>query len=148
MPVGFGRGVKSKGRPLSVKAHVKYSIIKVETNTDCLAHALIIGFARLTKDPKYNSYRRVYKIRPVAEQLLRTTGIDLKNGGGVREIQQFQDHFREYKIVVFGELNCEDIILEGQIVSEKRVNLLYDEATSHFHVVANLTGAMSKRFIC
>ena len=68
--------------------------------------------------------------------------------GGVHEIQKFQDHFTEYKIVVFGGLQCEDIIFEGQVVSEKRVNLLYDEATRHFHVIANLTGAMSKRFIC
>jgi len=50
--------------------------------------------------------------------------------------------------VVFGGLQCEDIIFEGQVVSEKRVNLLYDEVTRHFHVIANLTGAMSKGFIC
>ena len=53
MPVGFGRGVKSKGRPLSVMAHMKHSIIEDKTETNCLAHALIIGIARLTKDPNY-----------------------------------------------------------------------------------------------
>jgi len=66
----------------------------------------------------------------------------------VHEIQRFQDHFTEYKIVVYGGLNCEDILFEGQVVSEKRVNLLYDEVKSHFHVIANLTGATSKQFIC
>ena len=41
MPVGFGKtAVKSKGRPLSIMAHVKHSIIEVKTETDCLAHAL------------------------------------------------------------------------------------------------------------
>ena len=105
MPVGFGRGVKSKGRPLSVTAHVKHSIIEVKTETNCLAHALIIGIARLTKDPNYNSYRRGVKILPEVQHLLQR-GINLKNGGGIREIQQFQNHFTEFKIVVYDGLNC------------------------------------------
>ena len=109
---------------------------------------MIVAIARLTKDPNYQSYRHGYKIRPVVRQLLQTTGIDLQNGEGVNEIQKFQDHFTDYKIVVYGGLNCEDIIFEGQVVSETRVNLVYDEATSYFHVIANLTDAMSKRFIC
>jgi len=45
MPVGFGRGMKSKVRSLSEMAHVKHSIIEVKTETNCLAHALIIGIA-------------------------------------------------------------------------------------------------------
>ena len=129
-------------------AHVKQSIIEVKTDTNCLAHTLIIAIARLTKDLNYESYRKGYKLRPGVEQLLQKTGMDLQNGGGVNEIQKFQDHFTEYKIVVYGGLNCEDILFVRQVVSEKRVNLLYDEATRHFHVIANVTGAMSKQFIC
>jgi len=53
MPVGFGRGVKSMGRPLPVMAHVKHGIINVKGETNCLAHALIIAIERLTKDPNY-----------------------------------------------------------------------------------------------
>jgi hypothetical protein len=30
MPVGFGRGIKTKGRPLSVMAHLKRSIVEVQ----------------------------------------------------------------------------------------------------------------------
>ena len=57
MPVGFGRkSIRSKGQPLDVAAHVKKSIIRVKSDTDCLAHALIIAIARLTKDRKYKSY--------------------------------------------------------------------------------------------
>jgi len=36
-------------------AHVKHSIIEFKTETDCLAHALIIAIARLTKDPNYKA---------------------------------------------------------------------------------------------
>jgi len=49
---------------------------------------------------------------------------------------------------VYGGLNCEDVIFEGKVASEKRVNLLYDDVTRHYHVIANLTGAMSKKYIC
>ena len=38
--------------------------------------------------------------------------------------------------------------LEGKVSSEKRVNLLCDDVKRHFHVIGNLTGAMSMRFIC
>jgi hypothetical protein len=32
--------------------------------------------------------------------------------------------------------------------SQKRVNLLYDDVTSHYHVITNLPGAMAKRYVC
>ena len=131
IPVGFVKAVKSKGRPLSVMAHVKYSIINVKAETISLADALIIAIARLKKDPNYNTYRQGYKILPEVQQLLQTTKIDLQNGGGIPEIQRFQEHFSEYKTVVYGGLNCEDIIFEGNVTSEKRVNLLYDDVTRH-----------------
>jgi hypothetical protein len=150
MPVGFGRkSVKSKGRPLEEMVHLKQSIIEVKADTNCLAHALIIAIARLTKDPNYNSYIRGYKILPEVQHLLQTTGINLENGGGgINEIQQFQICFKDYKIVVYGGLECDDIIFEGEVISEQRVNLLYNDVTRHFHVIANLTGAMAKRYIC
>jgi len=57
-------------------------------------------------------------------------------------------HFSRYKIVVYGGLSYKYIIFEGNVTSEKRVNLLYDDVTRHFHVIANLTGAIFKRYIC
>jgi len=121
---------------------------QVKSDTDCLAHALIIAIARLENDPNYKSYRDGYKIGPVVQSLLETTGIDLQNGGRIPEIRRFQDHYTEYKIVDCGGLNCDDKILEGQVTSEKRIKLLYDEDNRHYHVITNLTGAMSKRYIC
>ena len=57
MPIGFGR-VKSKGRPISVMAHLKRSIVDVKDEENCLAHALIIAISRVNKDPKYESIAR------------------------------------------------------------------------------------------
>ena len=72
----------------------------------------------------------------------------MQNGGVVPEIRRFKDQYTEYKIVVYRGHNCDDIIFVGQVTSEKRVNLLYDEDNHHYHVITNLTGAMSKRYIC
>jgi hypothetical protein len=39
-------------------------------------------------------------------------------GGDVPELIKFQEHFKEYRIVVFGGLNCEDLVFDGQAESE------------------------------
>jgi hypothetical protein len=57
MPVGFG-GVKTKGRPLSVMAHLERSIIEVKAENNCLAHALNIAITRVTNNPNYKAYRQ------------------------------------------------------------------------------------------
>ena len=48
---------------------------------------------------------------------------------------KFQEYFKEYRIVVFGGLNCEDIVFDVQVESEKRNSLLYHEVTHHYHVI-------------
>jgi hypothetical protein len=62
-----------KGRSLEVMAHLKRSIIDVKAETNCLAHALILAIAIITKDPNYNSYRKGCKIHPVVHNLLAMT---------------------------------------------------------------------------
>ena len=90
MPAGFGGdGIKRKGRPLATVAHLKISIVEVRAEENCLAHALIIAIARLHNDPNNTSYRKSFKIRPVVDQLLQTTGIDLKNVAGIPELTRF-----------------------------------------------------------
>jgi len=86
-----------------------------------LAHALNIAKAKADGDPNYESYRHGFKLRPIVDRLLETTGIDLSRGGGVPELMRFQEHFKEYRIVVFGGSNCEDIYFDGQVESEKEL---------------------------
>ena len=100
MPVRFGV-IKTMGRPISVMAHHKKIIIEVKDEDNCLAHAFIIAISRVNNDSNYNSYRRGYKIRPVVQNLLETTGINLTNGAGIPELVRYQEHFHEYKIVVY-----------------------------------------------
>ena len=147
MPVVFGRtALRTQVRQLANMAHLKRSIIEVKAD-NCLAHALIIAIARMNKDPNYQSYRKGNEIRPVVASLLETTGIDLTNGGGIPELIRFQEHFHEYKIVVYDGLNCDSILFEGQVEYPKRINLLYDDANRHYHVITNLTGAMAKKYV-
>jgi len=149
MPVGFGKNVlKSRGRPLSVMAHLKRSIVEEKAEQNCLAHALVIAIAKVDKDPNYKVYIQGRKIRHVVDSLLETTGIDLSNGAGNPELVLFQEHFREYKIVVYRGLSCEGINFEGRVDSTKRLNILFDDVQRHYHVIANLTGAMARKFVC
>jgi hypothetical protein len=118
MPTGNGRGIVAKGRRLANMAHLKSNIVKVKAENNCLAHALVKAIAKLTNDTNYVAYRRGFKIRPIVENLLATTGIDLTHGGGIPELIKFQEHFKEYRIVVFVGLNCKDLVFDGQEESE------------------------------
>ena len=39
-------------------------------------------------------------------------------------------------------------MFDDQVESEKRINLLYDNVTRHFHVINIVTGALSRRYVC
>jgi len=118
MPGGFGAdGIKRKGRPLATMVHLKSTIVEVRAEENCLAHALLIAIARFKDGPNYKSYRQGNKIRPVVRQLLETTGIDLNNFVGIAEVNRFEEHFQEYKIVVYSGLNCNSIMYQGHVKS-------------------------------
>jgi len=89
MPVGYGKhAIKSMGRPLSVMAYLKSSIVEVKAEENCLAHALLIAIARVDNDANYKAYRQGRQIRPVVQALLKETGIDLNSGGGIPELNR------------------------------------------------------------
>ena len=126
MPAGFGRNkkaLKARGRPLANLAHLKRSIVRVSAEKDCLAHALIIAIAKLKGDANYQAYRRGRKMGPQVRRLLEATGINLDDGGGIRELRRFQEHLKEYRIVVYAGLDCQDIMYDGDVPSAERINL-------------------------
>jgi len=106
MSVGFGTSAfKSRGRRLSVMAHLKRSIVELQAEENCLAHALIIAITKVDEDPNYKAFRQGRNIRHVVQTLLETTGIDLSNGAGIHELVRLQEHFREYKKFVYHGLS-------------------------------------------
>jgi hypothetical protein len=62
----------------------------------------------------------------------------LEEGGIFRELAQFQEHYQEYRIVVFTGINCEDILLDGHGESIKRIDLIFIVTPCNlFHNVKN-----------
>jgi len=120
----------------------------MKTEENCFAHALVIAVAKVENDPNYKTYIQGRKIRNVVQTLLDETGIDLSSGGGIPELKRFQEHFRQYKIVVYHGLSCDAIMFEGQVDSSKRLNILYDDVECHYHVIFNVTAAMDKKYVC
>ena len=96
MTVGYGkRAIKSMGIPLSVMAHLKKFIVDVKAEENCLAHAILIAIAIVDNGANYKAYRQGRKRGPVVQALLHETGIDLNIGGGIPELNRFQEHFRD-----------------------------------------------------
>jgi hypothetical protein len=130
MPVGNG-GVRTKGRSLDVMSVIKRSIVVVKAAFLCLTHALIIAMAGVNGDPTYKSYRDGYKLhRPV------------------EELQQFQDHLSDYKIMIYDGLSPDRLIFSGNSLSDKKLYLLYDSDTGHYYVITNIKADMAKKFVC
>ena len=123
MPVLFGRAMKTMGRPVSVMTQPKKSIIEVKAADNCFANTLIIAIGREDNYSSNKSYRNGWKIRPVVRNLIEMIGIDLSNGVGIPELVRLQENFRDYKILVYEDLSCDNIIFEGQVESSKRLNL-------------------------
>ena len=88
------------------------------------------------------------KIRPAVQNLLEATGINLDRGGGISELERFQEHFKEYRKVAFAGLNCDEICFDGQVQSEKRINLPHDDVEHHYHVITKVTEAMARLYVC
>jgi hypothetical protein len=63
--------------------------VEVKAKENCLAHALVIAVARVTKDPNYKSVRRWWKILPKFRELLHASGVDLSSGGGFQNYRHF-----------------------------------------------------------
>jgi hypothetical protein len=73
--------------------------------------------------------------------------VDLSNGGGFKELQQFQQYLSDYKIIAFEGLNPDRVMFSGNSLSAKELYLLYDRNKNH-NVITNLKGAMAKKYIC
>jgi len=45
-------------------------------------------------------------------------------------------------------MSCDNIMFEGQVDSARRLNIIYDDVERHYHVIASLTGAMARKYVC
>ena len=81
--------LRQRWRLISVLSAIKTSIVTVKAAFLCLAHALIIAMTKVNGDSKFKSYSNGYCLTEPVEELLKASGVDLSNGGGFKELQQF-----------------------------------------------------------
>jgi hypothetical protein len=98
MPAGQGNA-KSKRRSLNVSSAIKKLIVVVKAAYLRLDYSLIIVMAQANVDPKHISYRDAYLLDHPVEELLKASGVDLSNYGGLEDIQLFNINFRTTKIL-------------------------------------------------
>ena len=72
----------------------------------------------------------------------------MTNGGGLNELEQFQNYLSDYKIIVYHGLSPDRVIFSGNSISNQKLYLLYDVDTGHYNVITNLKAAMAKKYIC
>jgi hypothetical protein len=110
---------KTKGRSFGVLSAAKKNVVLVKADFLCLAHAIIIAMARVNGNPKYESYRDVYQLGKPVEELLKASGVALSNGGDLEELQQFEEHLSEYRIIVYDGLSPDRLIFSGNSFSTR-----------------------------
>jgi len=98
MPAGNGRE-KRKGRSLDLLSAIKKSIVTVKAAFLCLAHALIIAMAKVNGDSNFKLYSNGRCLKERVEELLKASGVDLSNGGGLKNFNSFRSTFRITKLL-------------------------------------------------
>jgi hypothetical protein len=98
MPAGNGRE-KRKGRSLDLLSAIKKSILTVKAAFLCLAHALIIAMAKVNDDSNFKLYSNGRCLKEPVLELLKASGVDLSNGGGLKNFNSFRSTFRITKLL-------------------------------------------------
>jgi len=86
---------KTKGRSLDAMSAIEESIVGLNAVFLCLAHALIIAVARVNGHSKQKSYRNGYGLKKLVEGLLKASGVNLRNAGGLEKLWQFQEYLSD-----------------------------------------------------
>ena len=86
-------------------------------------------------------------MRPVVRDLLETPGVDLMSGPGIPVLARIQEYFREDKLVLYQGLSYINIMFERQLLSAKRLNILYDDVERRYRMFTNLKGAPERRYV-
>ena len=111
-----------------------------------LAHALIIAMASVNGDTKYKSYKEGKALKQPVKDILIHSDVDLTNGGGFKELEQFQNYLSDNENILYHGLKPDRVLFSGNSLSNKKLYLLYD--SGHYNVITNLKGAMAKKYIC
>ena len=153
MPQGSGKS-KVKRQIWDIRDYLKKksSVISINNKDDlCLARALVVGIARIEKDPRYNSIidsrcnvqgRRAHDLHQAANVPLGPCGL--------KEVALFQHYLVHYQIIVVSGDQNNTIIYPPQPPTnpnpEKYIYLYYQ--ANHFDVITKLPGFLNTNYFC
>ena len=153
IPQGSGKS-KVKRQTWDIRDYLrkKSSVICINNKDDlCLARALVVGIARIEKDPRYNSImdsrcnvqgRRAHDLHQAANVPLGPCGL--------KEVALFQDYLVHYQIIVVSGDQNNTIIYPPRPPAnpnpEKSIYLYYQ--ANHFDVITKLPGFLNTNYFC
>lgn len=153
IPVGSGKTRSNTYNTFEEECVKRRGIIKINNDDNlCLPRALVVGKVYADKGTameKEKIRRDIDKIQSnKTSQLILDTNINLPDEGcGIPELREFQKHLFDYKITVYKyDTKGREVIFEGDVESNKKINLLYHN--NHFNVISSLTAAFCCDYYC
>jgi UDP-glucose 6-dehydrogenase len=101
-----------------------------------------------TKEVTKHIHCAIYQIDTHVEELLKASGVDLSNVGGLEELQQFQEYLSDYTINVYDGLSPDRLTFSGKSLSDRKLYLLYDSDSGYYNVITNIKAALAKKYVC
>ncbi|KAG5875913.1 hypothetical protein JTB14_028676 [Gonioctena quinquepunctata] len=140
MPKGKSRASNYNSFDIECSQRKAIVVIKNKDNL-CPARSLVVAKAYIDNDPDNRKVRDFVVVQTCRTlEFLENSGIEiLKEGGGISELEKFQDYVSDYTITVYKYGNKgRDVLYEG-VGGTKKMNLLHHE--NHFNVIISLTAA-------
>ena len=151
-PVGSGRS-KLKRTTYNINDYLdqKNSVVRIKNNDDlCLARALVVGIAKVDKDPRYNQIKK--SDRPVQREkaiaLHRAANVPL-GPCGLNEVALFQQYLSDYQIrVISGDHNNSIIYPPQPLGTDEKKHLTLYFHDNHFDTINSIPGFLGHGYFC
>ena len=151
-PVGSGRS-KLKRTTYNIDDYLdqKNSVVRIKNNDDlCLARALVVGIAKVDKDPRYNQIKK--SDRPVQREkalaLHRAANVPL-GPCGLNEVALFQQYLSDYQIrVISGDHNNSIIYPPQPLGTDEKKHLTLYFHDNHFDTINSIPGFLGHGYFC
>lgn len=148
IPAGKGRG--RKYNTFDEECSKRRGIITIKNSDNlCLPRALVVAKALVDKDNQYVQVRKDNgKLQTNrAKELVKAANVCIPSDGcGISELQKFQQHLSDYRIVVYRYgSRGRDVTFSGN-KGTKNLNLIFEN--NHYNVITSLTAALCCSYFC
>ena len=133
------------------KIHKSTATVEIKNKDNmCLARAIVVGKAKADKDrKKYDTIRKQFGPKSLqteeATKLCLAAGVDPKVKCGLKEIDKFQAHLKDYQICVVSKDHMNTFIYKG-VKKDKEINLAY--GGGHFDTIVSMSGYFQVNMFC